>query len=135
MINLRRARRKPGASLFLRKRLPLEYDNLVSSFAFHSKLRPFSTVEFSPHLARVLQTKEPWGDNIIMGPPVIGLDDWAVLCFYMFARAHCAAPGCGGAVQVESHVCKHGIRRPLLWVSDSKPVCDTLCSYHVTLYG
>jgi len=34
----------------------------------------------------------------------------------------------GRAVQVETRVCKHGIRRPSLWVSDSMqpPVCDTL---------
>ena len=32
----------------------------------------------------------------------------------------------GGAVQVETRVCKHGIRRPSPWASDSMPVCDTL---------
>ena len=32
----------------------------------------------------------------------------------------------GGAVQVDTRVCKHGIRRPSPWVSDSMPVCDTL---------
>ena len=32
----------------------------------------------------------------------------------------------GRAVQVETRVYKHGIRRPVPWVSDSMPVCDTL---------
>jgi len=32
----------------------------------------------------------------------------------------------GRVVQVETRVCKHGIRRPSPWVSDSMPVRDTL---------
>ena len=32
----------------------------------------------------------------------------------------------GGALQAQAHVRKHGIRRPLLWVSDSMSLCDTL---------
>jgi hypothetical protein len=32
----------------------------------------------------------------------------------------------GGALQVETRVCKHGIRHPSPWVSDSTPVCDAM---------
>jgi len=32
----------------------------------------------------------------------------------------------GKAVRLDPRVCKHGIRRPSHWVSDSMPVCDNL---------
>ena len=38
----------------------------------------------------------------------------------------CTDIGSDVAVQVEIRVCKHAMRRPSLWVSDSTPVRDTL---------